>query len=181
MEGALAWIGQVAEWIGQFIPRVRVVRSTHKAVKFKRGHTVVVVDAGVRSYWPLVTDFLEYPVVRQAVELRAQTLVTVDDRSIVVGGMLVFEVSDLGRLASTTFDPDGTIKDISLTAVHDVCCRMDWTTLKNEQRRGTLDTKLKNAAQDLLRDYGVRVLKLMLTDLSPTRVFRLVQTTSKEG
>jgi len=57
---------------------------------------------------------------------------------------------------------------------------MDWSPLKLEQQKGTLDTKLKNAAQRELSDYGVRVLKLMLTDLAPCRVLKLSQSTSQE-
>jgi len=71
------------------------------------------------------------------------------------------------------------VKDIALSAVHDVCCRMSWHDLKDEQRRGTLDTKLKNEAKKSLEDYGVRVLKTMLTDLAPCRVVKLIQSMSK--
>jgi hypothetical protein len=52
--------------------------------------------------------------------------------------------------------------------------------LHAEQRRGTLDTKLKNAAKKQLEDYGVRVMKVQLTDLAESRVLRLVQSMSKD-
>jgi len=127
-------------------------------------------------YWPLTTDFLEYPVVRQAVTLREQTLVTTDDKTVVIGGMMIFRVPQLITLVGETYWPDQTVKDLSLTAVHDVCCKLSWDQLKDEQRRGTLDTKLKNEAQAALKAYGVEVVKLMLTDLAPCRVLRLVNT-----
>lgn len=178
MESALAWIGQLAEWIGQFIPRIRNVRVTHKAIKFLRGR-VKVVDPGLRGFWPLTTDFIEYPIVRQAIELRGQTIVTTDDKIILVGGMLVYEVDDLEKLWTQSFNPEQTLKDLTLTVVHDVCCRWSWDVLKREQRDGTLDTKLKNEAKKVLEPYGVTVIKLMLTDLAPCRVLKLVQTTAK--
>src|SRR5882672_841138 len=173
MESALAWVGQVAEWFGQFIPRVRNIRCTHRGVKFKRGR-LLLCQPGLTIYWPLTTDYFDYPVVRQAEELREQTLMTTDDKTIVVGGMLVHDILDLEKLLMT-FQPVQTIKDLALTAVHDVCCRLSLAELKEGQRRGTLDTKLKNEAQRVLDDYGVRVQKLMLTDLAPCRVLRVVQ------
>jgi regulator of protease activity HflC (stomatin/prohibitin superfamily) len=181
MESAFAWIGKFAEFIGDFFPRLKIVRMTHRGVKFIRGKRLKIVDPGLTVYWPLVTDYFDYPAVRQGEELREQTLVTTDDRSIVVGGMLIHEIADMATLMGETYSPMQTIKDIALTAVHDVCCRMSLPELKNEQRRGTLDTKLKNEAQRALDTYGVKVLKLMLTDLSPCRVIRLVQTNSKQG
>jgi hypothetical protein len=57
---------------------------------------------------------------------------------------------------------------------------MTMEQLKIEQRRGTLDTKLKNTTQKALNDYGVNVIKVMLTDLAPARVLKLMQSTSQE-
>lgn len=177
---ALAWVGQVAEWVGQFIPRLHVIRTTYHGIKWVRGRRIVVCRPGLAVHWPLLTDYVEWPVARQGVQLREQTVVTEDDKTIVVGGMIVYEVADVERLVGRTYSPDASIKDIALTCIHDVCCQLPWDQLKVEQRKGTLDTKLKNAAHRQLDDYGVRVLKLMLTDLSTCRVIRLVQSTAKE-
>lgn len=179
MDGALAWIGQFAEWIGSFVPRLRIVRSTHGAIKFVKGEPKVVLGPKLLVFWPLVTEFIEYPIVRQGVSLREQTMVTTDDRTIVAGGMLIYTVDDLQLLIGQTYSADQTIKDIALTALHDVLCEMTWEELKREQQRGTLVTKLKNEAQKGLKDYGVRVVKFSLTDLSPCRVYRLVETSAK--
>lgn len=180
MESALAWIGQIAEWVGQFVPRIRNVHIGRKGIKHRRG-TITILDPGLHVFWPLTTDWDDWPVVRQGEVLREQTLVTTDDRAVVVGGMLIHEIVDLSVLVSTCYSPVSTVRDIAMTAVHDVCCQMSWEELKGEQRRGTLDTKLKNEAQKALTSYGVRVVKLMLTDLSPCKVLRLVQTGAVKG
>jgi hypothetical protein len=92
----------------------------------------------------------------------------------------VYSVPDLLTLLTTTHDPATAVKDLTLTALHDVCCNMTWEELKAEQRKGTLDTKLKNATQRALDDYGVRVVKVMLTDLAPARVLKLMQNVFNE-
>jgi antitoxin component of RelBE/YafQ-DinJ toxin-antitoxin module len=48
--------------------------------------------------------------------------------------------------------------------------------LKEKSRKGTLDTALKNEAKAALEEYGVKVVKVMLTDMAPARVLRIVQT-----
>lgn len=174
MGDAFAWIGQIVEWLGQFIPRLRIIRTTHQGIKWVRGKKAVVIDPGLTVYWPLITEFLEYPTARQGVELRSQTIVTTDDKVIIVSGILVYSVPDIMTLCAETYDPDITVRDLALTAVHEVCCKLSWDELKEGQRKGTLDTKLRNAAKDALRDYGVSVLMLTLTDLAPGRVLRLV-------
>lgn len=180
MGNALAWIGSCVEWFGKFIPRWRVLDTTEGAVKFIKGKKVKAVGPGIVWWWPAVTVINVYPTARQADKLPIQTMCTTDDKVIIVGGMLVYKVDDLGALLSTTHSAVTAIKDICLSAIHDVCCGMSWAELKDEQRRGTLDTKLKNAAQKQLTEYGVRVVKLMLTDLAPCRVYRMAQSTQAE-
>lgn len=180
MQGALEWIGQIADWLGQFIPRWIILDPTMGGVKYVRGKRIVALGPGLHFWWPLLTKIDTYPTARQADDLRSQTLVTTDDKVIIVGGMVVYEVVDIVKLLAHTYMPSQAIKDISLTAIHDVCCRMSWEELKTEQRKGTLDTKLKHAARAALGDYGVHVLKTMLTDLAPARVYKILQSTSRD-
>ena len=51
---------------------------------------------------------------------------------------------------------------------------MTWEELKVGQRKGTLDTKLKNSAREVLKEYGVNVIKVQLTDLAPARVYKIM-------
>lgn len=179
MESAFAWLGHIAEWFGQFIPRLAIVDYTHGAVKMVKGAKVVALEPGLHAYWPLTTNFYLYPTARQGEDLRSQTIVTADDKTIAVAGMLVYEVSDIKQLIANTYKPDQTIKDISLTVIHDVCCQLTWPELREQQRSGKLDRALKAEAKKALEPYGVKVLKVMLTDLAPCRVLKLMQTSAK--
>ena len=180
MENALAWIGQIAAWIGQFFPRWVVLDTTEGAIKYVHGSRVVACGPGIHWYWPAVTTWVPYPTARQADQLETQTMETLDGRTIIVGGILVYSVTDLAALITTTHSPTSTVKDIALTAVHDVCCQMEWEALKAAQRSGLLDRELRKAAQDQLKDYGVKVIKLMLTNLARARVLKVSQSVSKE-
>lgn len=180
METALAWIGQIADWIGRFIPRWIILDTTEGAVKYVRGSKAVALGPGIHWYWPLVTIITQYPTARQADRLQTQTITTRDSKTIIVGGVVVYRVTDVLLLVTTTHSAASAIKDMTMTAVHDVCCRMTWAELQTEQQRGTLDTKLKNTTQQALRDYGVLIVKVMLADLAQTRVLRVSQSTSQE-
>lgn len=167
-------------WFGQFVPRWVILDTTMGGIKFVRGSRVVILKPGVHWYWPVTTMFQVYPTARQADDLRSQTMVTTDDKVIIVGGMIVYGVDDLEPLLAHTFDAATTIKEIALSAIHDVCCSMTWQELKDEQRRGTLDTKLKHATKRALAGYGVNVEKVMLTDLAPARVLKIMQAVTKD-
>lgn len=185
MDSALAWIGQIFEWVGRWIPRWTVLDTTEGAVKYvgsfrRAGVRVVPCGAGLHWYWPVTTSWVSYPTARQTDNLPTQTFCTRDGRTIAVGGMLVYVVEDIEKLVTTTHLPMKAVQDIALTVMHDVCCNLEWAALMDEQRRGTLDTKLRNAAQRQLADYGVRVVKCMLTDLAPARVLKVIQSVNQE-
>jgi regulator of protease activity HflC (stomatin/prohibitin superfamily) len=122
-----------------------------------------------------------YPIARQAVDLRTQTFVTSDDKSVAVGGLIVYEIKDIAAILAHTFDPEETIRDITASAIHDVCCQKSWEDLKQGQRSGSLDRELRREVAKGLDSYGVKVLKTTLTDLAPCRVLKLIQSTSKDG
>jgi regulator of protease activity HflC (stomatin/prohibitin superfamily) len=180
IDAAFGWLGQLVEWFGAFVPRWKIIPVTEGGVKYVYGKHVKLVPPGIVWYWPVCTMLETYPTVRQTDNLPSQTLMTADERTITVGGMVIYEVSDVVKLLTGTHSAMRAITDICLAAVHGVCCEMTFDELHAEQRKGTLDTKLKNGAKRQLEDYGVKVLKVQLTDMAPARVIRLVQTTNTD-
>jgi regulator of protease activity HflC (stomatin/prohibitin superfamily) len=181
MEAAFSWIGQLIDWLGQFFPRWKIILTTHGGVKFIRGSRTVPLGPGWHIYWPLTTELQVHPTARQAVDLRTQTLMTTDGKTIVVGGLIVYEIINIEAILAHTFDPDQTIKDIAMSAIHDVLVKLSWIDIRTAQELGTLNLKLRSRVRKELKQYGVKVLKTTITDLAQARVIKLMQTTSMDG
>lgn len=177
MDSAFGWLSSLIEWVGQFFPRWTVVAPTHGWIKFVRGHRIVTGGAQIVWWWPATTKFEEYPVARQAVDLRTQTMTTSDNKVIAIGGLVVYEISDLEKILAHTFDPEQTIKDIAMGAIHDVCSAKTWNELKSKG----FDRDLRREVAKRLLPYGVRVIRTTLSDLAPARVIKLMQTMAQEG
>lgn len=202
MDQAFAFIGRIAEWIGQWIPRWQILDTTEGAINY-RGYLlprsfrlavarffrregfdgemrVTVCEAGVHFYWPARTTFVPYPTARQTDRLETQTMESKDGKTFIVSGTLTYRVDDLALLIPVVHSAPTSTIDIAMTAIHDICCDMDWADLQNEQRRGTLKTKLRNAAQRDLAELGIKVLILKLNSLARCRVFKVSQSTASE-
>lgn len=177
MGEAFAWLGQLFEWFGQFIPRWTIIRTTHGGIKWVRGQRVVELTPGWHMYWPLTTDFIMYPTARQATDLPTQTMETSDGITIVVGVMLAYEVVSLTKLVAQTYDPDQTIHDIAAGAIHDVCAKRAWKVLKTEN----VEHLLRREVAKRLRPYGVRIIATTFTTLAKARVLKVLQRSSQEG
>jgi regulator of protease activity HflC (stomatin/prohibitin superfamily) len=180
MDSALAWIGQVAEWFGRFVPRREILDTTEGAIKYVGGDKVVVCGPGVHWWWPYSSKWSAHPTARQTDRLETQTMETKDGKTFIVSATITYSVVDLAAFVTNIHSPLTTVIDIAMTAVHDVCCDFDWPALQSENRRGTLKTKLKNEAQKQLKEYGLQVIKLQLNSLARCRVVKVSQSTSNE-
>lgn len=181
IESAFGWIGQIVAWFGQFFPRWEIIPTTHAGVKFVKGDEVIPLLPGVHWWWPATTELRTYPTARQAADLRTQTLMTTDGKTLVVGGLVVYEIKDIEAILAHTWDPEQTVKDIALSAIHDVLVRMSWVEIRTESEHGTLNLRLRKRVRRELEKYGVKVLKTTITDLAQTRVYKVIQSTSTDG
>jgi hypothetical protein len=177
MESALAWIGQIASWIGQFFPRWHVVPTYQAGVKYVRGKKVVPFGPGIVFWWPVTTMVRDYPIARQSVNLPTQTLTTSDDHVVAVGLILIYKVDDIVALFNT-WDSDEAIKDIAAGALHDVCSTKTYEELKDQP---TLKRELRQEMRKRLRPLGVRVLQVSLTDRAPAAVLKLIQSAAADA
>lgn len=180
MDSAFAFIGRLADWFGQWIPRWAILDTTESAIKFVGGKKVVVCQSGVHFWWPAMTTFVAYPTAQQTDRLEVQTMESKDGKTFIVGGTLTYKVHDLAMLIPMVHSAGTATVDKAMTAVHDVCCQFDWADLQEEQRKGTLKTKLRNAAQRELSELGITVLMLKLNTLARSRVIKVSQSTSSE-
>lgn len=190
MEAVLGWIGQIAEWFGQFIPRRTIVGPTEAGIKsitrFKRvgrfsWESFIEVrkfGPGMQFHWPLRTELLVHPVARQTLDLRPQVLTVKEGTSILIGGLITYRIKDVEQALAHTEHIDSTIRDAALSATSAVIGKFNtWDELKEAEQSGKLDTLLRDEARSVLRPYGVAVVKMTHTDLAKTRVIKLAMST----
>lgn len=180
MDNAFAWLRDCAEWLARFIPKWRVVATTHGWVKFGPKGKVLCGGPGIVWWWEVTTELHTYPVVRQTVPLPTQVVTTTDEQTVAVSGLLVYEITDLEKILAHTYDPEDTVKDIASSSLHDVLSRQSWPEIRTGQGR-TLDTRLKNYARKDLDDYGVNVIKFTLTTCAKCTVARDIRSVFQEG
>ena len=117
----MEWISQFFDTILSIFPRLLVVRTTHRGVKWKNGDTVVALDPGLHWYLPLVSE-VDIPIVaRRSVNLPSQVLMTKDKQPVAVGGFLVFWINDVIKAyGERNWDVEDTAREISTAAIVEV-------------------------------------------------------------
>ena len=171
MDAAFAWLGQIAEWLGSFIPRIKIVRSTHGGVRFRNGKDAIEIKPGVIIYWPIVTEVDIIPVARQTHNLPSQSLLTKDGKTVVVGGVVVYSIKDVVACMARNWDISDTLNDITMLAIAQVITSHTLEYLQTNQT-GEVLKQLTSATRKKLRSYGVKVHRTALTDFSTCMVIK---------
>lgn len=192
MDAAFSWVAQIIQWIGSFVPRWTTLDMTQGGLKtegfflpprfrkWKEPVRITPCGPGMHWWWPATTVWETYPTSFQTDNLPSQTIETADGESITVGGMISYRVSDISLLLTQCHSPVMVMRTVTLPAIHSVVCRMNWSELKEAQRKGTIVTKLRNESKKRLAEFGIDVDSVELTDMVRVRAFRLIQSTQND-
>lgn len=155
-----------------FFPQRIIVTATHRGIKWKWGCEPVDLEPNVHWYLPLVSEVAQYPVARQTLRLDSQTLMTSDHKKVMARGIVVYRITDIiAACGEHNFDIDDTVADITQSCIFDLIT--GWTLQElMDDVEGNIDA-MTEAAQEALKDYGVLVHKVKLTDFSEVRSLNL--------
>lgn len=188
------WINSIVSHIGKFIPRPALCHPTHRAVLITnmpfRAPRIRELHPGMHFYWPLVQSYEQYPVVRQVVNLPVQAIQPArpavrqvlpvqaiqpadpEVRPYFVSAFLVVRVNDVVKAMTETFELDDTIREVGQSAVARLVAEHTPADLHRLHSDGQLDELLREAADEILDDFGIDVLSASFTDLTPHTVIR---------
>ena len=172
MDSAFAWVGEIAGWIGQFVPTWTLVRATEGAVKFLPGGETKVLGPGIHWYWPVTTEVETAPVVRQVLDTQPQTIMTQDHEPVYVAGLVVYTIVDLHKFMVENYDAEDNLDDLVQTAIRKTIVNRDFLTI--QKARADVDNRLTSDVQKVLMDFGIEVEAARITDFSRARVTNMV-------
>jgi len=171
MDNAFSWIGNLMEWFGQLIPRIILIPPTHAGVKFVHGNKVKVMPSGLYFYWPVVTTYHLFPIVRQTNNLDSQVLMTQDKKSVIISAIIVFSIQNIKKALVSSWNVEDTVGDIAQTEIVSTI-----TSRTLDEIRDEIDSKIKEELTKKVRErliqFGIKVEICALTDFSTCLTIR---------
>ena len=190
MDAALGWLGDVVKFLITCCPHITTVKTTDEALKWVRGSEEVLLTSangnrsvipklqrkfpfcsfprtGIHWYVPVLTDFVSIAIRRQTVNLQDQYLTTKDSKSVGVGGILVWEVSNTRVLLTSCEDYEDTMRDISLAVVKRVVTTQDFQWFIDNPV--DTDKLLTAAIRKELNSFGIKTIRFTLSDFCSIR------------
>jgi regulator of protease activity HflC (stomatin/prohibitin superfamily) len=167
-------IGEAVRYLGEWIPRPRIVRLTDGGVRFWFGRWASVVQPGWRLEWPAFMELEIVPVVRQVTQLSPQTLFTSDSKPVIAGAVIVWSIDDVRKYLVENYEAEASISEVAGYAVRDAIVSKTLDQIQETDGRKGIDRALLTEASKALTRFGVKVETMRLTDFAPARVLNLV-------
>ena len=164
---------QILQAILSLVPRLIIVRATHRGIKWRRGHTAVEMAPGLHWYWPLVTEVELVVVARQTLNTPSQALLTSDQKQVTVGGVVVYRINNaVLAYGEKNWDVDSTISDITQAAIVRIISKWPLEYLM-KNLCDAVEKELTEECRKELRPFGLRVQRAAFTDFTTCKMIKL--------
>jgi regulator of protease activity HflC (stomatin/prohibitin superfamily) len=150
----------------------RVVRSYERGVKFRAGLPIADLEPGWHWFVPIYETIEVVPVIQETRNVASQSSWTADGSTVVFSCAYCYEIVDARKAFTAVQDLDNSMDNFVMVWLARAVRRRTRDQLRGDAR--TLERRLASSLSDRAGQWGVRITWLGLTDLSDTRVIRLM-------
>lgn len=168
------WLTNLLDRLLSIFPRIVIVAPDEAGVRVTpsliKGVRVKDMTPGWWLVWPVIQQIDVIKIKTQIVDLRPQSVWTVDGKELVVSGSIKYRVDSVAKAVLDVFDYDANIRNLALGIIFDFVNgksleELNLTQLKDEILKG-----LREAS----RGWGLKIETIYLTDIGRVRNIRLL-------
>jgi regulator of protease activity HflC (stomatin/prohibitin superfamily) len=174
MQALLTWLWEhllellpfvvVSEWEQGFV--VRLGRITRRVA-----HNDGLFRTGFHLRIPMVDSVITEPLTEQPIDLPVVNITTADSKSIALSANITYKVVDPAKLWRRVADFDTSLEKLATGILAQYGSAYTWEDL--QQDRAGIQQALRANLTKHLKAWGVRVVRVHLTDFVPAKQFNV--------
>jgi len=166
LDSLIQWITSV---LGEVVPFF-IIKEYEEGIQLRGGRYLRVVRPGFHFKVPFFDEIISQHVVLTTLSLPAQSLVTKDNKNIVVEAMVKYKINDVKVFLLEVYDSTDAIGDVSQGIIKEIIMSSTWEEARDNELDNTITKKVRNE----LKKFGVYVEKVTLTSIADMRTIRLI-------
>lgn len=143
----------------------------NKGVVLRFGVYHRTLQPGLHWKWPVAEDVVWVMTAITTLPLPPQTLTTRDDRGVVMGAIVKYEIAKPEPYVTDIWDQRDVLNDVTMGALFDAVREMDYEALLAQPPY----RRVLEAVRKEVNRYGFSIHKITFTDLGRMRSLRLIQ------
>lgn len=148
---------------------IQTVMPIHKGVRVRFGKIHSVVNEGLHLKIPFADIILVHFVGDDTMVVTPQPLTTKDCKSVSIGAMALFSVTDIQSFLTIVNSPHQTIADIIMGVISEYVLSSDYDDIM----KGNLSLKITNRVNKECIKYGVKIEYVRFADISLSKSLNL--------
>ena len=152
-----------------------IINQYEAGIRLRLGKYHSTLKPGLHYQLPFLDNIITTTVVATTINLPSQSLTTKDEKSIVVRGMIKYQIGDVKTFLLDVFDATDALTDLSMAAIKQSVMEKDWSEVKNNDMDNIITIKGRREA----KKWGIDVMQITLTDIGQIRSFKLFNDTTQ--
>lgn len=166
-------LAQILEFLKESYERLIpwfILKDYEHGVVLRFGKYHRILDPGLSWKIPLVDDVYEVRKSVTTLNVKAQTLTTLDGKDIVISAVVKYNVENPRVYLIEVDDAIDAIGDLTQGKIKDLVCAKTW-----EDLRVMKDEELTKLVRQEAKNWGIKVRFVTITDLAKIRTIRLMR------
>lgn len=165
-------IDLIVTFIHDFLP-IKIVDQWEKGVHLRFGKYLRVVGPGLKWKLPFFDKIWLTPVITQTVNLKPQTVTSLDERNVVLSSIVRYHIHDVQKFLLGVMHANDVLVDTTQGIIRDIVERTTWEDLVD------LNKIVKPEVNKQVQKWGITVELVSFPDLGEIQTVRIM-TDSKE-
>jgi len=146
-----------------FLGGIRIVYQYKRAVKFRFGRFIRVLEPGFRWVIPVVETVQIVDIRVITINITTQEIMTRDNVPSKINGVLFFEIKDAKRAVLEVADYEFAISQLAQAALRDVCGKVELDTILS--RRDEMGENIREMVAKEIKNWGIEVIDVKIKDI----------------
>jgi regulator of protease activity HflC (stomatin/prohibitin superfamily) len=166
----MTWIEVLFRYLRELWP-FYIVRSFEQGVRFRFGRDIARLGPGIYFNWWFVESIEIVTVVADVINLPTQTITCKDGKPVTFSANVEYEVEDARKMYCSVTNFGDSLRNAAMG--HLAKRVRDWTTADLADSQAELERSLRGTLTTYVRDWGVKIKEVRLTDMVAARAYRL--------
>lgn len=167
-------IDLIVTFIHDILP-FKIVDQWEQGVHLRTGKFLKVVYPGLNWKIPFFDQILTTPVITQTVNLKPQTVTSLDEKSVVLTSIVRYHIVDVQKFLLGVMHANDALVDTTQGIIRDVVEGCNWTDLYD------LSSVVIPEVNQFVDKWGIRVEQVSFPDLGEIKTYRIIGDGSKDN
>jgi len=146
-----------------FLSGIRIIYEYKRALKFRFGKYVKVLNPGFRWIIPIVETIQTVDIRVITINILSQEVMTEDNVPCSIDGVVFFRINDPKKSILQVEEYNYAITQLSQAALRDVCGKVELDTILS--KREEMGKNIKSIVEKETREWGIEIIEMKIKDI----------------